>query len=1028
MYINIRIVLGCEVKMLSVNKIGASNPSYKFKSANKSDVSFQGGNFAPVQRRAQGVVEKLVKKSSTIAMDTVTPMSKTDLLLLNNLDIGASRKSYADIMREAGEVNKAVKDGDNVKLKKIVDKHYVKNTGEAAPLTKTDEEATKSVKEAIRHLQVEKDSYKNVALGIEGKLNELEAQKAKLIEQSRLAKKVTHKREKIEQFLSPEAYNKKEIAQAEREVALSPEKQQELAEAQQKLNDLKALNSSIFKIKDVASEKVSSNLKEMTKLKLKVKSLEDSLSPKALLQKELGIAKNEFKKLRNLHKALRKNKNSEPEKFNQNAESMAELQNKVNKLKNSLTSQSLMQSETSLKDNGIIIPFDKQKELIDSQKKLHELQTLNDVLSKKKDATQEKFNQNIKDIAEQKLKIEALENSKTLTPDALKKKEMLLAQRQILIDFNNKTVEELEKDKKPWTQSMFKALTPESGIDAKDKMTGNDLLKLKFESLKAEEAKNASVDSQIRAINLDILEFGKEHQAFVNNIEQLERRIEVLGFEKDKAARGIKETVETPVVLPKKKKNPTNIDKQKRHMSLEEKRAASLERKAKIKERKAQYRQEVFQKTRSIDNKIDSLSDDLRSYQREINTMGRELEKAQTQRQKLTKKSPFIKAEEIRQVSLNTLKRLMNETEKEITPQQKEALSKKVQTVPVLGNFDSMKAFKRALKKILKAKQKLEGIKQKEVKNNLVEIPNVRLQRQIITESNVQYPNNKTITQKIEQVKKLLSAESFNQKELSLIEHGILPEQKQELLDTQTLLSELKAANDVLKPFTGYVKQEKGKTSFVKFDYDAKMAEWTKKEPKELEFSTKKAFKKKLESWTVSKAELEAKKAKAEMFYKNEEEIKKCEQRISQIEAEKTLTPQAAKQKEILLSQRQAVIDFNNNTIKQSRKNNSIFKNAILGELSAKDRKQVKVTKMSGRELLELRLKELEAKKQELIGSDKAIWNLSTSISQLTSDRDLLKTRAAITEKDIKDLKNQKLSLQKMAKSRQKQISREPVS
>lgn len=930
MYINIRIVLGCEVTALSINKIGLNNYG----------VSFKGANLNSAPRKVQGAVEKLVEKAANPIVNAVAaPKSKLELLLLNNMDIGASIKSYEQIMQEAGEINKAVKDGNKVKLKKIMDKNYAKNTGEAAPLAKANEEAPLSLKEAIRHLQIERDSYKNVVSGIDEKLIELEAQKAKLLEQSRLAKKVTHKREKIEQFLNPEKYNQKEIAIAERDVALSPEKQQELADAQKEFRNRKSQG-------------------------------------------------------RLLHKNLSGNTKNAVE--------------------------------------------------------------------------QEKFAQNKKVMDDLKLKIEELENSKTMTPEALKKKETLLAQRQVLVDFNGKTVEELEQDKRPWTQSMLKALTPEGGIVSKQ-VTGNDLLKLKLESLKAEEAKTPSVDRQIRAINLDILEFGKEHKAYTANIEQIERRIEVLGFEKDKAARGIEETVETPVVLPKKKKNPTNIEKQKRNMTLDEKRQASLERKEKIKERKAQYREEVSQKTNSLDDKIEDLKDELRSYNDEIVKIEEELLKPsenkvlqyeykksspplgqrpltkaaamkydeklnqriataiELRKSEMTNRSPFAKAEKVRTVSLNIIKRLMNETEKEVTPQQKEALSKKATAIPSKDKFSSIKEFRRALRKIFKAKQKLEGAKQKEAKNNLVEVPNVRLQRQIITESNAQYPNIKTITQRIDQVKKFLSPESFNQKELSYVEHEIVSEQKQELLDTQTLLSELKAANEVLKSFTGYIKQEKGKTVFVEFDYDAKMAEMVEREPKEHQFTTTKAFKKNLESWKASKAELEAKKAKAEIFHKNEEEIKKCEQRIAQLEAEKMLTPQAAKQKEILLAQKQAVVDFNNNTIKQSRKNRNPFKNAILGELSAKDRKKVRVTKMTGHELLELRLKELEAKKQELIDSDKKIWNLSTSISQWISDRDLLKTKAAIAQKHIKELENQKLSLQKESKSKQKRIAHEPV-
>lgn len=1017
MYINIRIVLGCEVTALSINKIGLNNYG----------VSFKGANLNSAPRKVQGAVEKLVEKAAEPIVNVVAaPKSKLELLLLNNMDIGASIKSYEQIMQEAGEINKAVKDGNKVKLKKIMDKNYAKNTGEAAPLAKANEEAPLSLKEAIRHLQIERDSYKNVVSGIDEKLIELEAQKAKLLEQSCLAKKVTHKREKIQQFLNPEKYNQKEIAIAERDVALSPEKQQELADAQKELTDLKILNNVLLKTRDAESENFSKNAKEMAALKLKVQKLEDSLTPKAIMQKELIAAQKEFRDLRAENKLLRKKKDTEPENFSKNVKAMEESQRKIRALKDSLTPEALKQNKNSLGEQGITIPIDKQKELADSQKKLGDLEALNQELSMQKDAAQDKLSQNISAIAEQKLKIEELENSKTLTPEALKKKETLLAQRQALVDFNGKTVEELEQDKRPWTQSMLKALTPEGGIVSKQ-VTGSDLLKLKLESLKAEEAKTPSVDRQIRAINLDILEFGKEHQAYTANIEQIERRIEVLGFEKDKAARGIEETVETPVVLPKKKKNPTNIEKQKRNMTLDEKRQASLERKEKIKERKAQYREEVSQKTNTLTNEIKELKGDLVSYEYEIRSMSKELEKANNQREKLVKKSPFVKAEEVRTVSLNTIKRLMNETEKEVTQQQKEALSKKATAIPSKDNFSSIKEFRRALRKIFKAKQRLEGAKQKEVKNNLVEVPNVRLQRQIITESNAQYPNIKTITQRIDQVKKFLSPESFNQKELSYVEYEIVSEQKQELLDTQTLLSELKAANEVLKPFTGYIKQEKGKTVFVEFDYDAKMAEMVEREPKVHQFTTEKNFKKNLESWKASKAELEAKKAKAEIFNKNEEEIKKCEQRIAQLEAEKMLTPQAAKQKEILLAQKQAVVDFNNNTIRQSRKNKNPFKNAILGELSAKDRKKVRVTKMTGHELLELRLKELEAKKQELIDSDKKIWNLSTSISQWISDRDLLNTKANIAQKHIKELENQKLSLQKESKSKQKRIAHEPV-
>lgn len=879
-------MLGCEVKILSINKIGVSNFGYKPKSANKNDVSFQGGNFSSAPKR---VVEKLVKKSAKPPVVVTESKSKLALLLLNNMDCGASWKPYDQIMGEIGEINKVTNDGNKVALKKMQDKHRAQNTGEASSLSKLSDEPLKNVDEMLADLKIERDDYKAQAQGIEEKLNELQEQKAKLLEQSRQAQKIIHKREKIGQFLNPETFNQKELSLVEREVALSPEKQKELADAQKELKDRKSLNN-IF----------------------------------------------------------RKNKKVNHKSFSENREVIKNL----------------------------------------------------------------------------KQKIGTLENSKTLTPEALRKKEILLAQRQAVVDFNNKTVAELEKDARPWTQAMLKAMTPEGGIVSKE-VTGSDLLKLKLEALKAEEAKTSSVDAQIRAINLNILEFDKEHKAFITNMEQLERRIEVLGFEKDKAARGIVDTIEASVVLPHKQKNPSNISKIFSHKSPGEKRQASLERKEKIKERKAQYRQEVEQKTNVINDEINELKEDLRSYNNEITSMSREMERAQVQREKLVKKSPYTKAEEVREVSLNTLKRLMNETEKGISPAQEAALYKKVTTIPALINFDSVKAFKNAMKKIFKAKHKLEGTKQKEIKGSFSDIANVRIQRQIITELNVQYPNIKTITQKIDQAEKYLSPESFNQKELSFVENEILPEQKQELLAKQTLLLELKAANEVLKPFVGYVKQEKGKTTFVKFDYDAKLAAWIKKEPKEHEYTSTKFFEKGLKSWQITKAEIKAKKDKAETFFRNEEEIKKCEQRISELESQKTLTPQAAKQKEILLAQKQAVIDFNDTKLNDI-KNNSL-KNAIINDLPSEYRPFVNPEVMTGRNLLNLRLGVLEAEKEALIESEKETWYWSTSISHLTSERDILKTRAEITKHDIKELENQRLSLQKESKSKQKQIGREHV-
>lgn len=927
--------------------------------------------------------------------------------------------------------------------------------------------AQQKIEALLKSLKEEKTTYEKKASGIEVKLDELEKKKANLTTEMHQANKSAHRKEMIESFLNPESFNQKEIAQAERDLALSPEKQEELAKAQKELKDRKLVNNKLRKNKNNQLKNFNTNLSAMKELKQKIELIENSktMTAEALKKKEILLAQRQMviefnnKTVTELeadtrHWTQAMLKSLTPKKGIVDKDKVTGKDLLQMKLKE-LSSQEqktakIAQKRKQLEEFLDISSYNREKQVfIEGQFKFDPVEhnklvlAISELYAAEKSAKNKKLSPEIKAKHEEKVqqltkKVEELRVSEFATPELLKKRDDILAQRQAVIDFNKKTVAKLKADERPFIQKILKAVATKKEIDL-NKTTGRDLLNFKIAELKAEEEKLASPEAKIKAINLDIIGFGEEHKAYTNNIEQLERKIEDIEFEQGKAerelelqkknaAKGIEYPAEKPAMLPKKKKNPTNIDKQKRHMSTEEKRAASLELKAKRKERKEQYKQEVLQKTKSLDNEIDSLENDLRSYKREINNMTRDLEKAETQRQKLMKKSPFMKAEEVRQASLNTLKRLMNETEKDVTPQQKDALSKKVATMPSQEKFGSVKAFKHALRKIFKAKQKLEGAKQKEVKNNLVEIPNVRLQRQIITESSVQYPNIKTITQKIEQVKKLLSPEAFNQKELSYVEHEILAEQKQELLDTQALLSELKAANEVLKPFTGYIKQEKGKTVFVKFDSDAKMAEFIKREPKEQQFTTEKAFKKNLESWQARKTEFEAKKAKAEMFFKNEEEIKKCEQRIAQLEAEKILTPQAAKQKEILLAQRQEVIDFNNNTIKQSRKNNTIFKNAILGELSKKDRKKVRVTKMTGHELLELRLKELEAKKQELLDSDKAIWDLSKSISQMTSDRDLLKTKATIAEKYIKDLENQKLSLQKMSQSMQKKMAREPIS
>lgn len=1000
--------------MLSVDKIGASNSGYKLKLTNKSDVSFMSGNFASAPRKAQGVVEKLVKKTSLAVADSFVAVSNVDTILLNNLNIGASRKSYEQIMQEIGEVNKAVKDGNNVKLKKMVDKHYAKNTGEMPRLAKADEEASRSVKEAIRYLKIEKDSYKKVALDIEEKLNELEAQKAKLLEQSRQAQKITQKREKIEQFLNPETYNQKEIAQAEREIALSPEKQKELTDARQELIDLKILNNVLLKTRDAESENFSKNVKATAALKLRVQALEDSLTPKVLMQKELIAAQKEFRDLRTENKLLRKNKDLEPENFSKNIEAMEKLQLKIRTLKNSLTPDALKQKEISLVENGIVIPSEKQKELTDSQNKLNDLKVLHGLLSKQKDAAQEKFSQNIKEIAEQKLKIVALENSKTITPEALKKKEILLAQRQALIDFNAKTVEELEKDAKPWAQAMLKAMTPEGGIDAKDKVTGNDLLKLKLEAFKAEEAKTASVDSQISSINLDILEFSKEHKAFTANIEQLERRIEVLGFKKDKAARGIKETVGAPVSLPKKKKNQTNIDKQKRHMSLAEKRAASLARKEKRKELRAEIDKKVKEKIATNNAKIQEMSKELQLLEKEIADKETIIAAYRTEIALKNRESKFHNAEKARKSNLGILKSLANEVVTVPTTSSVQAVDLK----PIRDDFSSEKEFKNAVRKFIRKQNRIKTQSERATKSG--NKSNIRIKRNEIAESANELPSIKILAKVIEKVKKFLSAESFNQKELSLVELDALPEKKLALQEAKAKLEVLKQENEILKPFTGYIKQEKGKTAFVKFDSDVKMAEFIKREPKEQQFTTEKAFKKNLENWQARKTELESKKAKAEVFYKNEKEIKQYEDLIVQLESEQTLTPKAIKLREILLKQRKSVVDFNNTKLKDIEHNP--LKNSIISDLPSEYRQFVNPEVMTGRNLLNLRLGELEAKREALIESEKETWYLSTLASKLTSDKDLLKKQKMILEGHIKEIENENLSIVKQTESMKKKV------
>lgn len=902
--------------------------------------------------------------------------------------------------------------------------------------------AKQKVEALLKSLKEEKTTYEKKASGIETKLGELEVKKANLATEMRQANKTAHRKQMIEQFLNPESFNQKEIAQAEKMVTLSPEKQEELAALQKDFKDRRVVNNILRKNKDSESESFNQNLQKLSELKIKIQELENSktMTAEALKKKELLLVQRQMvidfnnktvaelandtrswtqamlKSLGSGKEIIEKDKITGKDLLQMKLKELSAQEKKAAKItKKRKQLEEFLDINTYNRAKQVFIEGQFEFNPSEHNKLVHAVTELYaaEKLAKNKNISPEIKAKHEEKVQQLTKKVEELRISEFATPALLKKRDEILAQRQAVIDFNKKTVAKLKEDERPFIQTMLKAVATKKEIDP-NKTTGRDLLNLKIAELKAEEEKLVSPQNKLKAINLDILGFGEEHKAYINNIEQLERKIEDIEFEQSKVERGIEETVEMPVVLPKKKKNPTNIDKQKRHMSTEEKRAASLARKAKRKELKAEIDKKIEEKIATNNAKIQEMSEELQFLEKEIADKETTIAAYRTDIALKNRESKFHNAEKARKSNLGVLKSLANEVVTVPTTSSVQAVDIK----PVRGDFSSEKEFKNAVKKFIRTQNRIKTKNERATKSG--NKSNIRIKRNEIAESANELPSIKILAKAIEKVKKFLSAESFNQKELSLVELNVLPEKKLALQEAKAKLDALKQENEILKPFTGYVKQEKGKTIFVKFDYDAQIAAWIKKEPKEHEFTITKSFNKSLESWQARKTELKEQKVKGNTFYKNEKEIKQYEELILQLESEQTLTPKAIKLREILLKQRKSVADFNNTKLKDIEHNP--LKNSIIGDLPSEYRQFVNPEVMTGRNLLNLRLGELEAKKEALIESEKETWYLSTLASKLTSDKDLLKTQKKILEGHIKEIENENLSIIKQTESMKKKV------
>lgn len=403
------------------------------------------------------------------------------------------------------------------------------------------------------------------------------------------------------------------------------------------------------------------------------------------------------------------------------------------------------------------------------------------------------------------------------------------------------------------------------------------------------------------------------------------------------------------------------------------------------------------EKINDIDTDIYIAKKELEKCESELENVAEQLKKLQTNKNGKADKSMFMLAEESKNQKESKIRRLINkhfknqttDYEVKITHTGEQLDPKKVMKKNGTVNKKSLR--REMNSRSVVEKRKIETPQSEENQNLAKYRLQIQRLRRSIAKLDSEYPNIQTVNKKIDQLKKALSPETFNEKELLELEkQTILPIEKQkQLSQNNRLISQLEENNEKLKNFT-VVRNQKGEV----ISFETKFAELNSTKPIRENYSNEKSFVTELKKWQSKLNTLNDKKLKAKEFYTNKGMIAELEKKNSELESTKTLSPETIAKRAVLLEQRQKVQDFNS---------------------------RVFDTK-TGREVLEEKLKKAEKIKKYLVNTSTGAWKKEAKVSNLTDRQNIAIERSNTLQAQIKQLEAEQKRLEKLQLEQGKEV------
>lgn len=291
----------------------------------------------------------------------------------------------------------------------------------------------------------------------------------------------------------------------------------------------------------------------------------------------------------------------------------------------------------------------------------------------------------------------------------------------------------------------------------------------------------------------------------------------------------------------------------------------------------------------------------------------------------------------------------------------------------------------------------------------------IRTLRLDITNLNRKFPNIQIINKKIEQVKRFLNPETFNGNDIkNLRELSYLPPAEQKLLhDSRNLLEKLEERNRNLTQYVGYIGKEHGKFQFIKFDYESDIASHMSRKPVASNFVKSGNFIRSYKNWEVKLKQLEREQAKAIEYSKNKVIIDNLHQKITVLEDSRTRAPHSEEKEVLLANQEERIKYLNDATVAQINDSDKSWLKKIANSLFGSLKKQAKPEEITGKDLLQSRLKELEQQKENLISANREVREIEMKVATLAAKKQSIDSRNKEIKFSIDALQNQRAKIEK---------------